>query len=69
MSKTASGLDTAFVIRTARDADIIARTIENIDGRCLAADGPVTPTMEEATVAEMRRIYQAAKRIQKRSRL
>jgi hypothetical protein len=66
MSKTARGLDTAEAIRTARDAAIIARTIESIDHRCLAADGPVTPTLQEATYPELRRIYQAAKRIQKR---
>jgi hypothetical protein len=66
MSKTARGLDTAEATRTARDAAIIARTIESIDRRCLAADGPVTPTLEEATYPELRRIYQAAKRIQKR---
>ena len=51
---------------TAKDAGIIARTIETIDNRAICADGPVTPTLREATVPEMRRIYQAAKRIQRR---
>jgi hypothetical protein len=49
-----------------RDAGIIARTIETIDNRAMSADGPVTPTLQEATVPELRRIYQAAKRIQRR---
>jgi carbamoylphosphate synthase small subunit len=66
MGKTAQGLDTGAVTRTIRDAGVIARTIESIDHRAMAADGPVTPTLEEATVAELRRIYQACKRIQKR---
>lgn len=64
--KTARGLDTGMVTRTIRDAQVIARTIESIDHRCLAADGPVTPTLEEATAAELRRIYQACKRIERR---
>lgn len=62
------GFDTGALSRTIRDADIIARTIEHIDDRCLAADGTVTLTLEEATAAELKRIYQAAKRIQKRWR-
>lgn len=50
-----------------KDAAIIARTIEAIDDRAISADGPVTPTLREATVPELRRIYQAAKRIAKRA--
>jgi len=68
VSKTAQGLDTGAVTRTVRDAGVIARTIEAIDHRCMAADGPVTPTLEEATYQELRRIYQACKRIEKRWR-
>lgn len=60
------GYDTEHITRTIRDASIIARTIDKIDTRCMAADGPVTPTMQEATSVELRRIYQAAKRIQRR---
>ena len=68
MSRVAQGQDTAALTRTIRDAQIIARTIESIDHRAMAADGPVTPTLEEATTAELRRIYQACKRIEKRWR-
>lgn len=53
--------------RSMTDADIIASTIEStiesIDHRAMAAD-TVTPTLEEATVDELRAIYQACKRIQ-----
>jgi hypothetical protein len=66
MSRTAQGQDTGALTRTIRDAQVITRTIEGIDHRAMAAYGPVTPTLEEATTAELRRIYQACKRIQKR---
>jgi hypothetical protein len=46
------------------DAGIIAQTLEDIDNRAICADGPVTPTLKEATYQELRRIYLAAKRIQ-----
>ncbi len=62
------GYDTGELSRTLRDVDLICRTIEKIDDRCIVADGPVTPTLQEATDEELRRIYQAAKRIQKRYR-
>ena len=39
----------------------IARIIEDVDNRCLAADGPVTKTRHEMTDDEMRKIYQIAK--------
>lgn len=39
----------------------IAQIIEDVDNRCLAADGPVTPTLQEMTVDEMREIYGLAK--------
>ncbi len=45
------------------DARVIADTLEAIDNRCMAADGPVTPTLQEATASELRKIYTAAKRI------
>lgn len=54
--------------RTAKDVGIICRTLEAIDDRAICADGPVTPTLREATHEELRRIYSAAKRIQKRYR-
>ena len=60
------GYDTMDLTRTLRDAGIISRTLEKIDDRAICADGPVTPTLREATPEELRRIYAAAKRIQKR---
>lgn len=39
--------------RLAKIADII----ETVDGRCAAADGPVTPTHQEITAAEVLGIY------------
>lgn len=60
--------DTELISRTARDAGIIQRTLERIDDRCLAVDGPVTPTLQEARPEELRRIYLAALRISKRWR-
>lgn len=66
--KTAKGIDTGEESRTARDAGVICRTLEDIDDRAIFADGPVTPTLREATPEELRRIYRAAKRIQKRYR-
>lgn len=44
----------------ARLADI-ARLIEDVDDRCLAADGPVTKTRHEMTDDEMREVYRLAK--------
>lgn len=66
MSKTNIGYDTGMIVRTVRDASVIRRTLEAIDNRCMAADGPVGETLEEAHPEELRRIYQAAKRIAKR---
>lgn len=51
-----------------KDAGVIARTLEAIDDRAICADGPVTPTLREATYPELRRIYRAAKRIQKEAK-
>lgn len=36
----------------------IARIIEAVDNRCAAADGDVTPTLQEMTQAEISRIYE-----------
>ncbi len=58
--------DTSLIQRTARDARIIAGVIEKIDDRAMAADGPVTPTLQEATQRELRQLYLAALRISKR---
>lgn len=38
----------------------IARIIERVDDRCLATDGPVTPTLQEMTQEEISRIYKLA---------
>lgn len=46
---------------TARFAELL----EAIDQRCAAADGPVTPTLQEATADELRRLYVFADRIRK----
>lgn len=39
----------------------IAVIIEAVDRRCMAADGPVTPTLREMTQDELSRIYALAK--------
>jgi len=39
----------------------IAKIIEIVDNRCLAADGPVIPTLEEMTAKEIQDIYRLAK--------
>lgn len=45
----------------ARDALArIAQIIEQVYHRCQAADGPVTPTMQEMTQDELSRIYALA---------
>lgn len=40
--------------------DKIAEIIEDVDDRCLAVDGPVTPTKDEITADEIRKIYALA---------
>jgi hypothetical protein len=40
---------------------LIAEIIEAVDDRCLAVDGPVTPTLDEMTPKEIRKIYRLAK--------
>lgn len=48
-------------IRQAKMAtELITQTIEAVDNRCMAADGPVTKTRHEMTDDEMRDIYEAA---------
>ena len=42
--------------------DAIASIIENVDNRCMAADGPVTATLREMTAEEIKTIYQLAMR-------
>jgi hypothetical protein len=39
----------------------IAKIIEDVDRRCMVADGPVTPTRREITDSELRRIYKLAR--------
>lgn len=39
----------------------IAEIIEHVDNRCMAADGPVTPTLEEMRQDEISEIYALAK--------
>ena len=40
----------------------IAEIIEAVDQRCMAVDGPVTPTLKEMTQAELSEIYVLASR-------
>lgn len=40
----------------------IVAMIEAVEDRCMAVDGPVTPTHQEITDEELRRIYVAAKK-------
>lgn len=39
----------------------IATIIEDVDNRCAAVDGPVTPTLKEMTQKELSAIYKIAK--------
>lgn len=41
----------------------IAEIIEAVDNRCMAADGPVTPTLSEMTQAEISEIYKLASKL------
>jgi hypothetical protein len=47
------------------NADRFCELLEAIDTRCMAADGPVTPTLSEATADELRRLYLFADRMRK----
>lgn len=40
----------------------IAEIIEGVDQRCMACDGPVTPTLQEMRQSEISEIYKLAKR-------
>ena len=41
----------------------IAQIIQEVDERCLAADGPVTPTLQEMRQSEISEIYALARRM------
>jgi hypothetical protein len=41
--------------------DTVLSVIERVENRCMAADGPVTPTTKEIAEDELREIYLAAK--------
>jgi len=41
---------------------LIVSLIDAVENRCMAVDGPVTPTHQEITDEELRKIYRAAKR-------
>lgn len=51
--------------RIKKQTDIIVDVLESVDQRCSAADGPVTPTRDEITGDELRRLYKAANSIRK----
>lgn len=44
-------------------ADKFCKILENIDSRCMAADGPVPRTLEEALDSELRLLYRLADKI------
>jgi len=48
------------LIRLRQRLERIAKIIYAVDERCLAADGPVTKTLQEMTVKEMIEIYKIA---------
>jgi hypothetical protein len=50
------------------NADRFCELLESIDQRCMAGDGPVTPTMSEATADELRKLYVFADRVRKESK-
>lgn len=49
------------VVEARERLDAIAQIIENVDNRCMAADGPVTQTLKEMTQEEIKEIYELAK--------
>ncbi len=53
--------------RTLTPERTILDVVESVEARCMAADGPVTPTLREMTEAELRRLWKAAKVIAERS--
>lgn len=44
-----------------RRLDRIIAIIEFVENRCMATDGPVTPTLQEMTQAELTQIYVLAR--------
>lgn len=48
------------IVRPEKQLARIAEIIEAVDDRCMAADGPVTPTLQEMTQAEISEIYRLA---------
>ena len=50
------------IAEASNSLDAIASIIENVDNRCMAADGPVTATLREMTADEIKTIYQLAMR-------
>lgn len=46
-----------FALAVADRLAEIARIIERVDDRCMADEGPITPTLQEMTQAEISRIY------------
>jgi putative component of toxin-antitoxin plasmid stabilization module len=50
-------------VKIVRAARVIREVLEAIDNRCLAAEGPVAPTIQEIRPEEFRRLYRAAVRI------
>jgi hypothetical protein len=42
-------------------AEFVVNTIHTVENRCMAADGPVTPTCDEITDDELRKLYVAAR--------
>jgi len=63
---TKAMLDDAFdmAIRDSHDVEerlrAIKDVIDSVESRCLAADGPVTPTLKEMGEDELRKIYKLA---------
>lgn len=45
-----------------RQLRVILETIEGVENRCTATDGPVSKTCGEITDTEIQRIYRAAKK-------
>ena len=48
---------TVIKLTAAQRLEGIVEILENVDARCMAADGPVIPTRQEITDDELRRIY------------
>jgi hypothetical protein len=48
-------------------AQMFIDTIHSVEQRCMAADGPVTPTCKEITDDELRKLYAAAQQVTRAS--